>query len=273
MSAAVTLALRAPLDEPLEAECVAPDRFAELDERAIAALPVWVGARVAALGDFFDVAGERSARVRVTGDLRRVEGLGTGTAGGELVIDGDVGRRVGAAMSGGMVDVRGGVGDDAGIGMSGGVLRVAGSAGDRLGGASPGASRGISGGEIVVMGSAGAETGARARRGLVVVRGDVGEGAARAMIAGTVVVLGRAAGGAGEGSKRGSVIVAGGVVVPPTYRYACTFEPPHVRLLLTHLRRRHKIDVDERYVAGRYRRWCGDVATVGRGEILEWVAG
>jgi hypothetical protein len=41
---------------------------------------------------------------------------------------------------------------------------------------------------------------------------------------------------------------------------------------LTHLRRRHKIDVAERYVAGLYRRYCGDVSTVGRGEILAWVS-
>lgn len=272
MSDAVLLTPRGRIDFPLEADCVAPDRFAELEEREIARLPVWVGALEARLGDFFDVRGGRSASVRVAGDLPTVEGLGSGTAGGELVVEGDAGRRVAAAMSGGTVDVRGSVGDDAGMAMSGGVLRVARNAGNRLGGAMPGASRGMTGGEIVVGGSAGTEAGARARRGLVVVCGDAGERAARAMIAGTVVVLGRAGRGAGEESKRGSVISAGGVDVPVTYRYACTFHPPYVRLLLTHLRRRHRLDVGESLVAGRYRRYCGDMATVGRGEILAWVA-
>jgi formylmethanofuran dehydrogenase subunit C len=176
-------------------------------------------------------------------------------------------------VSGGLVEVHGSVGDDAGVGMSGGVLRVAGDAGDRAGGASPGASRGMTGGEIVVLGSAGRDAGARARRGLVAVCGDAGERAAHAMIAGTVVVLGRVGAGAGAGSKRGSLVAGGAVEVPPTYRFACTYHPPHVRLLLTHLRRRHKIDVDDRFVSGVYDRWAGDVSTVGRGEILAWVAG
>ena len=273
MSDTITLTLRSPLDSTLEAECVAPDRFATLAEREIADLPVWAGSRQARLGDFFDVRGERSASVRVAGDLARVAGLGAETAGGELVIDGDAGTRVGAAMSGGLVEVHGSVGDDAGVGMSGGVLRVAGDAGDRLGGATPGAPRGMTGGEIVVIGSAGRDAGARARRGLVAVCGDAGEHAAHAMIAGTVLVLGRVGEGAGTGSKRGSLVAGGAVSVPPTYRYACTYRPPHVRLLLTHLRRRHKIDLDDRFVDGLYSRFTGDVSTVGRGEILAWVAG
>ena len=272
MSDSITLTLRAPLESSLEVDGLAPDRLAGSSEREVADLPVWLGARQARLGDFFDVRGERSARLHVVGDLARVEGIGAGTAGGELTVEGDAGRRVAAGMSGGLVEVRGSVGDDAGLGMSGGVLRVSGDAGDRLGGGTPGASRGMSGGEIVVGGSAGRDAGARARRGLVVVGGDAGEHAGHAMIAGTVVVLGRAARGVGEGSKRGSVVAGGAVEVPATFRYACTYRPPHVRLLLTHLRRRHKIDVAERYVAGLYRRYCGDVSTVGRGEILAWVS-
>lgn len=272
MSDSITLTLRSALDSAIEAECVAPHTFATLGEREIAELPVWAGSRQARIGDFFDIRGERSASVRVVGDVGRVEGLGTATAGGELVIDGDAGARVGAGMSDGLVEVHGSVGDDAGLGMSGGVLRVAGDAGDRLGGATPGASRGISGGEIVVVGSAGRDAGARARRGLVAVCGDAGAGAARAMIAGTVVVLGRVGEEAGAESKRGSLVAGGTVAVPPTYRYACTYRPPHVRLLLTHLRRRHKIDLDDRLVDGLYERWTGDVSTVGRGEILAWVA-
>ena len=273
MSNTVVLTLRSPLDAPLDAECVAADRFAELTEREIAALPVWSGARRAPLGDFFDVRGGRATSVRVVGDVARVEGLGSGAGGGELVVEGDAGRRVAAGMSGGTVDVRGSVGDDAGIGMSGGALRVAGDAGDRLGGGTPGASRGMTGGEIVVAGSAGRDAGALARRGVIAVGGDAGERAGRGVIAGTVVVFGRVGAGAGEGNKRGTVVAGGGVEVPPTYRFACTYRPPHLRLLLTHLRRRHKLDVDDRFVAGLYRRWCGDVSTVGRGEILEWVEG
>lgn len=272
MSDVVTLSLRAPLEAPLEADCITPDRFADLAEREIAGLSVWLGARAVRLGDFFDVRGERSTRVRVVGSVALLDGLGSNAAGGELVIDGDAGRRVAAAMTSGAVEVHGSVGDDAGLAMAGGTLRVNGSAGDRLGAASAGASRGMTGGEIVVTGSAGADAGARARRGLIVVSGNVGERGARSMIAGTLIVLGRTARHAGAGSKRGTIIAVGGAEIPVTYRYACTYCPPHVRLTLTYLRRRYRLPIEERVVAGRYRRYCGDAGDPGRGEILEWVA-
>ena len=272
MSDTITLALRDAPDGPLDVAAVAPDRLAALDARAIAALPVWLGARAAQLGDFFTVEGGNAARVRVAGATAQLDGLGSGMAGGELVIEGGAGRGVGSGMTAGTIEVHGSVGDDAGAGMAGGTLRVAGDAGDRLGAAGPGASRGMTGGEIVVAGSAGAEAGARARRGLVVVGGDAGAQGARAMIAGSLVVFGRAGAGTGEGSKRGSVVVLGDVEVPTTYAYACTYEPPHVRLTLTYLRRRYMLRVDDRALHGRYRRYCGDAGDVGKGEILHLVS-
>jgi formylmethanofuran dehydrogenase subunit C len=272
VSDTVTLSLRTPLDAVLDVDGVTADRFAGLAERDIAALPVWLGARTAQLGDFFRVSGERSARVRVEGPVAKVNGLASGTAGGEMVIDGDAGRRVAARMTGGWVEVRGSVEDDAGAAMAGGTLRVTGNAGDRLGAADPGASKGMTGGEIVIGGSAGAEAAARARRGLVVVAGDVGDYAARAMIAGTLVVLGRTGAEPGRASKRGSIIAVGGIVVPITYWHACTFQPPHVRLTMTYLRRRYGLAIDDRVAGGAYRRHCGDAGNPGKGEILEWVA-
>ena len=270
MSDAVTLTLRADPDGPLDLEGVTPDRLATLSAAEIAALPVWSGSGRTQLGDHFDVAGERTEHLRIVGATTRLDGVGAGMTGGTLTIEGSVGRRAGAAMTGGTLDVRGSVGDDAGQAMAGGVLRIAGDAGDRLGAAGPGASKGMRGGEIVVLGSAGAEAGARARRGLIVVGGDVGPGAARAMIAGTLLVLGRTQAGAGVQNKRGSLVVVGPVEVPPTYRYACTYQPPHLRLTFTYLRRRHGVAVDARVLDGRWRRYTGDAGDPGRGEILAW---
>ena len=207
MSDVVTVSLRAPLTEPLHVEGLTADRVAGLSECEIAALPAWLGARMARLGDFFDVKGQRSDRLRIVGALTKVHGVAAGMAGGELVIDGDGGRFVAQGMTG----------------------------------------------------------------GLVVVGGDVGVDAARGMIAGTLVVFGRTGARPGRGSKRGSIVALGGIDVPVTYWYACTYEPPYVRLLLTYLRRRYGLKIDDRMIAGRYRRHCGDAGNPGRGEILEWV--
>jgi formylmethanofuran dehydrogenase subunit C len=266
----VALTLRAAPPDRLEVEGLTADRCAELSAHEIAHLSVWTGARRASVGDFFDVRGERASCLRVEGSLARVDGLAAGNAGGEVIIDGDAGARVGASMTGGRVEVRGAVGHEAGLAMGGGVLRVHGDAGDRLGSATAGASKGMTGGEIVVAGAAGADAAVHMRRGLVVIGGHAGENVGRAMIAGSVIVLGRVGAAAGRGNRRGSIIAVGTIEVPQTYRYACTFEPPHVRLTMTYLRRRYGLVIDDAVVSGRYRRYCGDAGEPGKGEILAY---
>jgi formylmethanofuran dehydrogenase subunit C len=264
------LTLRLPPGDRVDVEGLTPDRTTTLGADEIASMPVWIGGRRANLGDAFDVQGERAARLVVAGTRGNVDGIGAGMTGGELFVDGDAGHRVGAQMTGGSIEVRGSVGDDAGLAMRGGTVRISGNAGDRLGSALPGASRGMTGGEVFVEGSTGAHAAARIRRGLIAVGGDAGPEAGRAMIAGTLVVVGRTGANPGRLSKRGSVIAVRGIEVPETYRYACTFQPPHVRLTLTHLRRRYGLVLDDAVVDGMFRRYCGDAAEIGKGEILVW---
>ena len=268
MSDAVHLTRRSTAGEAVEIDDLSPDRLASMSDSEIAALPAWIGGRAARLGDAFDVRGGSAARLRIEGDLRNVHGLGSRMTGGELLIEGSVGNRLGAYMRGGWIDVRGDAGDDAGMAMSGGALRIVGNAGARVGGATPGASKGMTGGEIVVNGSVGPEAAARARRALVAVAGDAGEHAGRAMIAGTLIVFGRVGPHAGRGSKRGSIVAVGGVDVPATYRYACTYQPPHVRLLVTYLRRRYGLSGADAALERRFLRFCGDAGEPGKGEIL-----
>ncbi len=270
MSEWITLTARA-IDGPLLVHSLDPARFAELSEQDVAALPVSAGRQPATIGDFFTVQGQRSARVRMEWSTNRIDGLGAGMTGGELEIEGDAGSQVGAGMRGGTLHVRGSVGDDAGAAMAGGLLRIEGDAGERLGGNTPGAAKGMTGGEILVLGSAGADAGARLRRGLIVVGGDAGREAGRAMIAGSLVVLGSCSDGAGRGSKRGSIVACGGLTVPPTYRYACTYQPPHVRMTLLYLVRRHGLAIDTAIIDSVFRRYCGDAGDPGKGEILERV--
>ena len=71
-------------------------------------------------------------------------------------------------------------------------------------------------------------------------------------------------------SKRGTIIAVGGIDVPVTYWHACTFQPPHVRLTMTYLRRRYDLPIDDLVAGGIYKRHCGDAGDRGRGEILEW---
>jgi formylmethanofuran dehydrogenase subunit C len=266
----VLLTLREGVSDQVDASSITPNALASLASSAIAQLPLSIGRRRVVLSDLFEIDGERSDDVRIVGEMHRIDGLGTGMTGGRLIIDGSAGNDVGVGMSGGVIEVKGDAGDGAGVGMAGGYLSITGSAGDRLGAALPGASKGMTGGEIIVRGSAGAEVAKRARRGLVVVGGNAGPSAAHAMIAGTLLVCGRLGAGAGLWSKRGSVIALGAIEIPATYRYACTYRPPIMAVLMRYLQRVHQFAFDARFAGGRYKRWTGDVADVGKGEILEW---
>jgi len=270
MSTRITLLARAGIAGALDVDGVTGDRLAQLSESEISRLPVWHAGHRGQLGEFFDVRGGHVPDVLVRGSVAHVHGIASGMRGGDVLIEGDAGNGVAAEMSGGRVEIRGAVGDDAGAGMSGGALLVSGDAGDRLGAARPGAQKGMTGGEIVVRGSAGVDVGAACRRGLITVMGDVGADAARSMIAGSLLVAGRCGDGAGRFNKRGSVIAIGGLELPSTYRYACTFRPPHLRVTLTYLVRRYGVSFDTAVVQGRYRRYCGDLISPGKGEILVW---
>jgi formylmethanofuran dehydrogenase subunit C len=253
MSETVTLSLRQALERTLSGDALSTDRCAGASAKEIGDFSVLYGGQRARLGDLFTVQGERATRLRLVGDLARVQGLGAGMTGGEIVVEGNVGH-------------------DTGVGMSGGVIDIRGDAGDNLGGAAPGASRGMTGGEIVVRGKAGADPGSSLRRGLIVIGGDAGERAGQRMIAGSLVLFGSAGRGAGRWTKRGTIVAVQPIERPATFRYACTYRPPHVSLTFRYLRKRFGFSIADRYVMGRYERYSGDLAEIGKGEILQWVA-
>jgi hypothetical protein len=46
----------------------------------------------------------------------------------------------------------------------------------------------------------------------------------------------------------------------------------HLRLILGRLRARYGLPVEQRHLTGLYRRYSGDLADLGKGEILVWTA-
>lgn len=271
MSDRIVLTLRNRPAGVVDASSLALHDWTDRTGVEIARLSLGVtGAGPVALGDLFDVAGERSPQIRLTGDLSAFEGLGTGLAGGDIVIEGDVGPRVGTRMRAGQITVTGSASWGAGLEMGGGVLEIGRDAGPRAGGAALGAKRGMTGGELIIRGNAGPEAGAAMRRGLVVVGGDAGEGAGRATIAGTVVVFGATGSNPGQWSKRGTVVALGPVTPPATYRFACMYRPQYLCVLLRHLAADRRLPVTAKHLTGSYQRYSGDLAELGAGEILAW---
>jgi len=286
-----TLRLRDSVTLPVEAESISPDRFAGLSQEEVAALPLLYGRRPVTVGDLFVVEGADVADIQVgrtsesashlvgrasdgeeillEGDLSHVKRIGQGMASGRITIRGNVGMHLGAEMSGGEIVVHGNAAAWMGAHMSGGVIRVRGDVGPMAGAAYPGEKRGMRGGSILVEGSAGPRVGERMRRGLIAVQGDVGEFSGVRMIAGSLFVFGTLGPRAGAGMKRGTIVALGSIEgdLLPVFHYACSYQPAFLRTYLRHLRG-WGLPVTSDHVEGVFRRYVGDITTLGKGEIL-----
>ena len=248
------LVVRVTTSAPADFSAVLEGSWTAATAAELARRPVRVAGRGdEPLGELAEVSGAADGTIRFTGDLRQVNRLGAGLSGGAVVVEGSIG-------------------DDVGSGMAGGTLEIRGDAGARVGAAAPEARRGMSGGELVVYGSVGEGAGALMRRGLLVVGGRVGHHAGAGMIAGTLVAFGAVDATAGLWTKRGSIVALAGITIPSTYRYACTYQPVHLRLTLMRLRTRFGLPVTPPHLTGFYRRYSGDLADLGKGEILAWKA-
>ncbi len=261
------LSLKSPLEAPLEAAAIVPDRFAGRTAGFIAAMPVTYGNEAACLGDLFRVEGPGSAEIVLEGDMSRVKNIAAGMTLGKVLIRGDAGMHLGSEMRGGSIEVYGNAGDWAGSEMKGGRIHIRGNAGHGLGGAYRGSRRGMNRGTIIVEGNAGNETGAVMRRGLIVVTGNVGDFTGAFMAAGTIIVFGKLGTRAGAGLLRGTIVTFRQPELLPTFRYDCSYSPHFLKLMLQNIRLQG-LTVSEKYLAGFYRRYSGDFNLLGKGEIL-----
>lgn len=269
----LTLTLKDVPPVPLEAEVVCPDRLTAVPLAEVRAAPVWLGNRQLRLDDVFHIEddGRGGDELEVRGDCSRVKGLGRGMSRGRLRIVGPAGMHLGASMTGGHIEVIGDVGDWAGAEMAGGLIHIRGNAGHLLGSAYRGSPTGLTGGTILVDGTAGDELGSRMRRGLIVVRGPVGDCAGYQMTGGTLLLV--AGGGlrTGAGMTRGTVITLRPLSLLPTFTPACDYDPVFVNLYARHLDR-WGIDLPYGPQRGCYRRYVGDAAVDGKGELLVWLS-
>jgi formylmethanofuran dehydrogenase subunit C len=254
---------------PLEAEVLTPDVIAPLSHDEVRALPVVLGKRQYRLDDFFEVDGPGSEELTVHGDAGRVKWIGRGMTRGRIVIDGDAGMHLGAYMKGGTIEVTGNASDWVGAEMHGGRIHIHGDAGGQIGAAYRGSLAGMNQGTILIDGSAGIEVGMRMRRGVIAVRGPVRDFAGLQMKGGTIVLMGGAEIRTGAWMVRGTIISLKPIALMPTFSFACEYDPVFVRLYAKHLLS-FGFSIPCAGQAGSYRRYTGDSAVPGKGEILIW---
>lgn len=265
----IELTLRNAPSVPLETEVISPDVFRDKTEQEIAGLTIYHGRRQCRIDDFFEIKGEKSEDIHVTGDMNKVRWIGRGMSCGSIRIHGNVGMHLGAHMSGGTIEVSGDASDWVGAEMTGGTIRVRGNAGGQIGGGYRGSLIGMKNGTIIIDGSAGLEVGLRMRRGLIVIGGIARDFVGLQMRGGTIVLLSGAEIRAGAWMNRGTIISLAPLQILPTYNYACQSNPTFLNVYARHLKQ-FEIDLPYKSCDGSYARYSGDISVPGKGELLVW---
>lgn len=243
---------------PVYADSICPDVFADKSLKEISELKLWEGNKQRTIGELFDVQGtpfdpDEDAVIRLVGDLQKVRTVGCNMSFGKLLIEGDIGMRLGEGMKGGEIIVKGNVDSWVGCMMEDGKIEIHGSAGDYVAAPYRGSTEGMKNGVIVIHGDAGNEVGCYMRNGMISIEGNVGEFVGIHMRDGTILVRGNCGGRTGAGMLDGKIIICGRVssVLP-------TFTIDSVK---------SSVKADGEKIKGPFYRFTGDIADQGKGKL------
>ncbi len=262
---ALTLRFSTKSKDRFDLSPLTPDRLVGLSQAEIEALPIGTTRERVTVGDAFKLKGDNPAKLRLVGTTDRCDRIGQGLKEGEIIVDGDAGAYLGATMRGGGIRLTGSAGPFAGGSMSAGQIAIEGDAGERAGGMVVGQRFGMRGGKLFVKGKVGPMLAERMRRGLIVVEGSAAEYACARTIAGTILIKGRVGPYAGYAMRRGTMILTKEPKdLLPTFVDSGVLDLEYLRLLSRQLR----TDGIPFKVKTRARRLMGDMAVLGKGEML-----
>jgi formylmethanofuran dehydrogenase subunit C len=266
------LTLLHPPSQRVDMSPLTVDHLAGKTPSQVAAIELACGNRKLRVDSLFAVAGDFSSELEIRGSCEKLNRIGEGMTHGRTVVRGSAGAYLGARMTGGLLEVHGSAGAYAATGMKGGRIDIKGDAGDFLAAALPGDHRGMQGGTVLVEGNAGDRVGDRMRRGTLLIEGDAGDYCASRMVAGTIAVWGRVGAFPGLAMRRGTLLLQNPPAeLVPTFN-DCGEHPLSFLTLLVRSWRtlpgKFATIPDSRV---RVRRYMGDLANDGRGEILVWV--
>ncbi len=264
---ALTFSLKAAPARRLDLSPLTPDRLRDLKQKEILGLALETEAEPLLVDDVFEVKGGDAAEIRFEGGSARFDLIGHAMSSGSIQVFGDVGYLAGRHLRGGHIAVNGDAGALLGSQMAGGRITLSGNAGASVGGPLSGELSGMSGGLILIGGKAGERAGERMRRGMIVVSGPSGDYAGTGMIAGTLVLLGKTGHLPGYLMRRGTIVLGRGAQsLSPSFADCGPHELAFAALLGSRL---VELEVKTgKLFKSPLRRYAGDLAALGKGEIL-----
>lgn len=262
---AFVLELKHRPEQRLDLSPLTPERLSGLAPKEIEALNLGTTRTPANVGELFKIKSGDLSKMRFIGTDHRCDRMGHGLSAGEIAVEGDAGAYLGAAMRGGKMTVTGNAGMGAGASMAGGELQIDGDVEERAAGMLVGEAHGMQGGRLVIGGNAGPMLGERMRRGLIVVGGDAADYAGARVIAGTIILKRGVGRFAGYGMRRGSLIfLEEPKQLLPTFGDCGVLDFDYLRVM-EHGLSQTGLRIN---LGGRARRFMGDMAVLGKGEML-----
>jgi formylmethanofuran dehydrogenase subunit C len=263
----LTFRLKGTLDERIDAAELTPRRLAKLSQGEIERIVVGSTKRQLKVGDVFAIGGRAGGTVTFESGSNRLDFVGSRLEEGSVIVEGDVGDYAGREMSGGRLDIRGDAGAYLASGTKGGIVTLKGSAGSQVGAQRAGDKFGMMGGIVVIEGHAGDRVGDRMRRGTIIVRGRCGAIAGTRMLGGTIWT------DQGFGANPGLLMRRGTLIGPNVEKLLATFVDTgkHDLVILRVLSRYLAATLGPlapRPITGPVRKYAGDLATIGKGELL-----
>lgn len=263
---ALTFTLKAEPAQRVDLTPLTPDQLTGKPLADIAAIALYSGNRKLRVGEIFEVDGNDASDIVIRNSCHKLDYIGSHMKSGRIVVEGDAGDYLGFEMAGGELTVQGSVEAFAASGLRGGFMHIQGNAGDYLGGAIAGNKQGMKGGTVIVTGNAGDRVGDQMRRGVLLIEGNAGDYCATRMIAGTIGVFGKVGQYLGYGMRRGTVLLTDMPAPHVTIVDCGAHTLPFLSLMFQSF-----AGLPSQFAllkSNRVRRYAGDIANDGKGEIL-----
>jgi formylmethanofuran dehydrogenase subunit C len=266
---ALTFSLKSPPRQRVDVGALTPDQLAGKSPAEICGLPLQIGNRKSTVDELFNIEGDDTANIVFRGLTGKLDYVGKTMRTGAIRVEGDAGSYLGFQMQGGRLEVTGNADAYAACEMKDGMLLIRGNAGDFLGASLPGNKKGMAGGVVIVKGNTGDRVGDHMRRGAILIEGSAGDYLGSRMSAGTIAVSGRVGAHIGYAMNRGTLLLLQAPEsVPPTFNDCGCHSLGFLPLLLKSF---SKLDTSFGMLGdsvNRVRRYAGDMAGLGKGEIL-----
>ncbi|TSA50807.1 MAG: formylmethanofuran dehydrogenase subunit C [Nitrosomonadales bacterium] len=263
---ALTFTLKTQPQQRVDMSPLTPDSLAGKSATDIAAIELQCGNRKLRTDALFNISGDDASAIVISNACGKLDFIGHGMKSGSITVHGGAGSYLGLGMKKGTLTVHGNVDAFAASGMAGGMMHIHGNVGDFLAAALPGDRKGMKGGTVLITGNAGDRAGDQMRRGIILIEGNVGAYCASRMLAGTIGVMGSVGEFIGFGMRRGTLLLFSQPQLHATIQDCGLHTLPFLSLMFKSFRAlQSKFATLDK---NRVRRYAGDIANDGKGEIL-----